>query len=470
MQRRPREFADKARDAALSRLADQAEVFPILSFDGPLVAGLTDLDAAFAHAIYDATLRRWFTLEYIIRQCLRENFDGVEPPLKSSLLAGAAQLLLLDRVPPHAAVSETVNWAKWVRNDGAGGLVNAVLRRVVERILPNGVRQFGPAWAGGRDSIPLEDGRSLLLGDILLPEDDVERIAVATSHPRWLPHSWIGQYQVDRARDLALHTLYNPPTILNLGPSLAPQPPNCEPHQAAGHAIFSGTRSDLTELLASRSDVWVQDPSSSAAIESIADLRPRLILDVCAGQGTKTRQLARTFPSARIIATDTDERRLGRLRTAVALNPRISIVDLHTLGRMQSGTADLVLLDVPCTNTGVLARRVEARYRCDAVQLERMVATQRQILADSLRLLKPDGAILYATCSLDPQENQHIVEWAEASGYLTAQRMRSTLPACVPGQPASTYTDGSFSVLLQYTQNPPTPRRRLSPSASRPSR
>jgi 16S rRNA (cytosine967-C5)-methyltransferase len=114
------------------------------------------------------------------------------------------------------------------------------------------------------------------------------------------------------------------------------------------------------------------------------------------------------------------------------------------------GKADLILLDVPCTNTGVLARRIEAKYRCDDDQLNRLVGIQKQIIADSIALLRsrPRGRILYSTCSLEPEENQAQVDWAARWHTFKVLAFESHAPAGIPGGHASAYSDGSFWALL----------------------
>src|SRR5262249_2746188 len=149
-----------------------------------------------------------------------------------------------------------------------------------------------------------------------------------------------------------------------------PVPESLAPHDQHGSHLFTGSRAELVALLDSRCDLWVQDPASSRAIASVAHLRPSLVIDFCAGQGTKTRQLAATFPEVQIIATDTDAARYETLRTTFRHAARVRVVRPETLLSEFAGRADLILLDVPCSNTGVLARRVEARYRCGRDQRE----------------------------------------------------------------------------------------------------
>ena len=194
----------------------------------------------------------------------------------------------------------------------------------------------------------------------------------------------------------------------------------------------------------------MQDPASSLAIASVSGLKPRMIVDACAGQGTKTRQLAAVFPEASIIASDTDPGRFATLRATFEGHPRIEVIPARMLLQRAHGAADLLLLDVPCSNTGVLARRPEARYRCSDEQLKRLTGIQRQIFADTLSLLRPAprGQVLYSTCSLDPEENRAIVEWACGWHSFRVVSQTSTLPEGLPGGDAAAYHDGSYSALL----------------------
>jgi 16S rRNA (cytosine967-C5)-methyltransferase len=110
--------------------------------------------------------------------------------------------------------------------------------------------------------------------------------------------------------------------------------------------------------------------------------------------------------------------------------------------------AGLVLLDVPCSNTGVLARRVEAKHRCGPEQIARLVTLQRQIIDSAVPLLAPGGRLLYSTCSIEPEENSAQVAWAVGNLPLAVERESITHPAGAPGGPAAEYHDGAFAALL----------------------
>ncbi len=104
---------------------------------------------------------------------------------------------------------------------------------------------------------------------------------------------------------------------------------------------------------------------------------------------------------------------------------------------------------MPCTNTGVLARRPEAKYRWSPAQVRELAQMQRSIIADSIRLLKPGGAILYSTCSIEDEENRAITEWACRDGAFRPERERTQEPLSTPGGAPTAHRDGSYSVLLR---------------------
>lgn len=433
----------EARDAALRVLARHAERMPDLVPSEPDTRDLSPRDAALAHAIVDASLRRWFTLSYIIDAAAGRDVRETEPKMQAALIAGAAQLLLFDRVPDHAAIDETVEWAKRRIRPGAAGMVNAVLRRVA------GVRgeQTG-AWDGRPDAVPLSEGGALTLLGVTLPEDPLYRLVIACSLPGALLRSWSG-LGIDHGAQ-ALHTLVHPPTVCFTGddPGITGDP-RFVPHETEDHAVFVGERSELGRALREHPKIWVQDSAASEVVRGIEPEDERIVVDLCAGRGTKTRQLLRAFPEARVIAAEVDEARLNALESAFAGEPRVEIAHAERLGERGEGWADLVLTDVPCSNSGVLARRTEARYRVRTGALDRMVATQRGILGAARTMVREGGRVVYSTCSLEAEENARQARWAGAELGLTLERERAVTPAGEPGGPDRRYRDGSYAAELR---------------------
>lgn len=423
-------------------LADQAARFPEIETVELDTTPLDGREASFAHALYDAAVRRWLTLEFLLDAHLSTPFRRLEPALRGVLLCGAAQIALLDRIPVHAAIDESVEWAKRHVRPGAAGLVNAVLRRLAGSI---GEPHEADAES---DGVPLPDGRERGLTGITLPDDPLSRLAVRYSMPAALLRRWRDTLAPAEIASLCRHGLSRPPTVLSTRFATGPLPgEHLAPHAAAHHGVWTGPHAALAALLHTRGDFWVQDPASSGAVESVLDLTPGLVIDLCAGRGTKTRQLAAAFPGARIVATDTDTARFASLAQTFEGHPQVwTVPPGGAAGEAERG-ADLVLLDVPCSNTGVLGRRVEARYRATSEALARITRLQRELIDSAAPMLTPEGAILYATCSVDRAENEAIAAWAAERHGFRPERERRTRPAA-PSGPASSI-DGAYSVLLR---------------------
>lgn len=440
------ERGETAREAACLRLARQAARFPDLDLRPLETEGLDERDAALAHAIFDHAQRRWITLEYLLDTRSEKPMRSLEPALRAVLLAGAAQVLLLDRIPDHAAINESVELAKRLVRPGAAGLANAVLRGLVR--LRGGIRE---RWTDKRDEIPLADGRALGLSEAVLPEPLNQLWAAATGHPAWLVERWCTRLGEPRARDLALHGVVVPPVVLNMNHASGEPILQSVPHSREGFRIYTGGRGGLGALLGTRRDLWVQDPASARVVVEAAPRlgSPGLVIDLCAGRGTKTRQLFFAFPGAAIVATDVDDTRRSVLADVFKGEKRVQVLPHASVLTKFAGKAGLVLLDVPCSNTGVLARRFEAKYRVSERSLAQLVELQRRIITDGAGLLGPGGAMLYATCSVEEDENEAQASWAAGSRGLTPAWSSSEWPAGLPGEDPADYHDGSFSALLR---------------------
>ncbi|MFG0305636.1 MAG: transcription antitermination factor NusB [Phycisphaerales bacterium JB040] len=442
-----------ARGAALAALAEQSARFPDLMPMRLETGGLSGRDAALAHAIYDGAVRRWLTLSRVVEVAGGRPISTLEPVVRAALLGGSAQLLLLDRVPDHATLDETVEWVKRAGRAKASGLVNAVLRKVI------GLRgEVGGEWDDEREAIPLPDGTALWLTRDVLPEDRLKRLSVASSVPGGTIRRWAEAWGMERAEELSLHTLVSPATVVHTAFAREPVEGEADlaPHRSERHRVFVGEPGTLGALLERRRDLWVQDEASSEPVRAMAeslDPAPGRIIDLCAGQGTKTRQLAEAFPGAEVLATDVDAGRLETLRRAFHGHGRVRVATHAEVMERGPGWADAVLLDVPCSNTGVLARRLEARYRSvsgagGTGQLERMVGIQREILGGAVGLVRAGGALVYATCSLEREENEAQAAWAVSELGMRVVIESRAWPRGVPGDGPEEYRDGSYVAVL----------------------
>lgn len=442
--------SDAARAAVIRRTARRVKQFPDFEIGSLELtdSSLDPRDHALAGAIDHAIARRWLTLEALLAPRCRRGWDRVEPRLQAVLMTGATQLLFLDRVPEHAAIHSSVELARTLIRPGAAGITNAILRGIArERV--EMVDRFDPAR---RDLIPLADGRAWRMSADVFDVDPVRRLSAQVSIGEDLLGRWYAAFGREEAERLALHTLVDAPITVAgvpVAPPRADEPePILVPHEVLGFQVLDAPRETLDTLLREHPGARVQDPVSALPVAATADLKPRRILDACAGRGTKTRQLRAWHPEAEIVAAEIDADRLSALRAMARGDARTTVVGYSELARMTE-PFDLIVLDVPCSNTGVLARRVEAKYRASDEAVGRLVDMQRQIIADTVRLLAPAGHLLYATCSLEPAENEQQVEWMTRWHPLDVVEQARHVPAGLPGDPPTRFTDGGGFALLR---------------------
>jgi len=439
---RTQDTSESARYWAAQRLARVAEQFPDVDPPDTDLSGLSPADAALALAIYRTTIQRWFTLQHILEKYLSKQCRRLEPAMQAVLMSGAAQLVFFDRLPAYAVVDESVSLAKQLVRGNAAGMVNAVLRQV-DRL----VKDAKPVakWSPAADLLPMPGGGAVRLKEPVLPPPTPldKHLAVATSMPLRLVREWVQRWGEEQTTQLCLQVIENPPTTIAVEQpfNFKPHREVCRPHTHDGFVVSDGPAEALRGFLDLHSVRRVQDVASSLAVASTAEYKPKSILDYCAGMGTKTRQLALLHPDAVIAATDTHPGRREALRASTAGFDNIRVIEPDQAGTEQY---DLVLLDVPCSNTGVLARRPEARYRFSQQSLGELVQLQRQILETASAWVKPGGLLLYSTCSIEPPENRKQVERRlRQGGELLHEHQQ------MPTGTGDTYTDASYHALMR---------------------
>ena len=366
---------------------------------------------AFALELLGATLRHKASLEWAVGRCLRRMPGG---ELRAALLVGAAQLLVLN-VPDHAAIAETVQAAKPI-GKGAAGFVNAVLRRLQ--------RERGA------------------LAEALARQP--AHIRLNLPKPLW--ERWRRDLGPDRAAAVAEALATPPRTALRPLPPFGP-PPGCEAHpdDPGFFLVPNGVRVEAVEGFAEGRFV-VQDPATRHALD-LLDVRPGLrVLDACAAPGGKTAQIAaRLAPwpeGTCLTANEPDPARAKTLRDTLGRCGFLGRVAVSERPAQElAGRYDRILLDVPCSNTGVFGRRPDARWAWTPRRLARVVALQREILSACARLLAPGGRLVYSTCSIEPEENLGQMErFLGENPDLQLLDARLTLP--------SPTHDGSFAAAL----------------------
>lgn len=371
---------------------------------------LSGADRGLLQAILFGVLRHRRLLDHWLGQ-LR---DGkLDPETRDVLRVGVCQLLILG-LPDHAAVNETVEAGK----ASVRGLVNAVLRRAIA-------------------------SRKQLLEDVAdLPP------ALAHSHPDWLFNRWKAAFGKTDA--IALMAWNNQPalTFCRVNPlaPAAPQPPGTPVDQAPGFYQLDGPPPGAL-LAAGR--IYIQDPATRQAVGLLDPQPGERVLDACAAPGGKAFLIAAALGSAdNLLCTDSNEKRLPRLRENLQrLHAGQAAIEVHDWTQPAPAAwhaaFDAILLDVPCSNTGVIRRRVDVRWRLQAPDIAGIARTQRQILDHALPCLKPGGRLVYSTCSLERDENLGLIEsWLADHPQLELAGTREALPF-------RDATDGAFAARIQ---------------------
>jgi 16S rRNA (cytosine967-C5)-methyltransferase len=415
-------------------------------------SNLSAADRRLATQLAYGVLRRQGTLDALLRHAVTRLPRDVEPWLWEILRLGVFQLALLSHIPPHAALNETVELASQLGRPRAKGFINGVLR-ALSRLL-TGDRGTQPA----ADMLPVKAGEYRRLAAGVLPEpasSPVEYAAAGLSLPDWLAERWHRRFGWDELLRLGFWFAAPPLLWLRVNPLRTDRAAFLKGLAEAGIAAEAGEHPQAVQLNDSVSirDLpgyeagWfsVQDASAMKVASALAPTAGSRILDTCAAPGGKTTHLAELIGNeGQIVACDVDE---ARLRTVANLAQRLGISIIETR-LLPNGSLDVLteefdaaLVDVPCSNTGVLGRRPEARWRLSPRDFERLVPLQTRLLIEATERVRPGGTIVYSTCSIEPDENQGVVR-------NVAKALRLELEAeeeQVPGRPA----DGGYWARLK---------------------
>jgi 16S rRNA (cytosine967-C5)-methyltransferase len=413
-------------------------------------------DRRLATQLAYGVLRRRGTLHALLRPFVRRQPNQVEPWLWDALGLGVYQLALLTHVPPHAALNETVELATLYNRPGAKGFLNGVLRKLVSLVTDE--RTAAPA----ADALPLEQGQYRRLAQPVLPDPathPVEYLSAGFALPAWLARRWHERYGPEECRRLGFWFAGPAPLTLRCNPLRSTREELLQRLETAKVAAEAGIHPQAVRLreampirdLPGYDSGWfcVQDESAMRATSALAPEPGESVLDLCAAPGGKASHLAELMGDrGRVVACDADARRLAVVQE---LARRLGLASVQTclLSEEQpppAGPFDKVLVDVPCSNTGVLGRRPEARWRLRPEDLRQLVPLQARLLRLGIERVRPGGAVVYSTCSIEPEENRGVVEAVRKE--VPAVRLEADEEA-VPGRPA----DGSYWARLRRDGN-----------------
>jgi 16S rRNA (cytosine967-C5)-methyltransferase len=408
---------------------------------------------------------RWrLTLRELLAPFVHGSWQRLQPALADSLLLAAYQVWMLDRIPDHAAVSESVALAAAWCGRRAAGLANAALRNMLRQLSVDRV----PAEELPADDRSLwrDEPTHLRFNRPVFPDPQArpfEHLSVTTSHPLNLVRHWVDNFGLERACSICQANQCRPPIIVRANPlrctaeqlqrQLADEGVEVQAHQQPGMLVLTGSVS-LGRLDAFAAGLFQpQDPTSAQPVLAGRPKAGETVLDLCAAPGGKATQAAELMADVGlVIACDVSERKLGKLQANAERLGIRSIRCIPVRGLRQVGAeaprANLVIVDVPCSNTGVLARRPEARYRFTPARLRRLVNQAEDLLRTGERLAKPAGRLVYSTCSIEPEENGRLVEHfcGRHAGWRLAES-RLTLPDA-GGEPTQWHDGGYWALLV----------------------
>src|SRR5712692_3966601 len=407
--------------------------------------GMREDDRALCHELVLGVLRRQLWLDGALEHFAKRGIDKIDLPVKLALRLGLYQLRFLSRVPPSAAVNESVNLVRAAGLRSAASFANAVLRRATRE------PDFDPA-------------ASVIDAD--------EKLAIESSHPKWLVRRWANAFGFEEAKALAHANNQAAPLAFRLtaralededadekiirdleadgvrvSPSrIVPESWRVDRHRTAraSHSVRTRSGSDgiinstfafntiagefvgtdasepqgkmsmLLQELSREGMIYFQDEGSQL-VGHLLDAQPEdRVLDVCAAPGSKATHIAALAPRAWIVAGDLHEHRLRTVRemaiTQGAKRIQLIVNDATRALPFADKSFDRVLVDAPCSGTGTLCRNPEIRWRLSPSDIDELSQRQSQILANACVVVRDGGRLVYSTCSVEPEENEQVVE------------------------------------------------------------
>lgn len=371
---------------------------------------LNPKDRALSHELVLGVLRHQLWLDRAIEHFAGRRVEKLDLPVLIALRIGLYQLRFLSRIPPSAAVNESVNLVRAAKLKSAASFANGVLRQATRE------PEYNPAAN---------------------VQDPTERLTIETSHPRWLIERWISQFGFNETSALAKANNSPSPVAFRLtaracsrdrkelldqlrsaGAELRPSSiaqnswrvvRSTSNEEASEHA---GTPAILREF-SEDGLIYFQDEASQLVAKLVGAQTRERILDVCAAPGSKSTLIASLAPETTILAGDLYEHRVGTIKQFANLQQTRNIQPIVYDATRELPFAkrlfDRVLVDAPCSGTGTLRHNPEIRWRLKASDITELSAKQKRILTNAAEMVRQNGVLIYSTCSLETEENEAVV-------------------------------------------------------------
>jgi 16S rRNA (cytosine967-C5)-methyltransferase len=352
-------------------------------------------DRALCHELVMGVLRFQLWLDRAIEYFAARSVERLDLAVKLALRLGLYQLRFLTRIPHSAAVNESVNLVRRARLRSAESFVNAVLRRATREL------EYDPVAA---------------------VEDQLERLAIASSHPRWLIERWVNAFGYQEAEALARANNLAAPVVFRVVRAeetedvlqrLRDAGATLKTSAIASNAWRIQGGGELAQELSHAGRIYFQDEASQLMAQIVGAEPGDQVLDVCAAPGSKASQIAAQGHVA-VIAGDIHLHRLKIVRQTVGLqalsNVKTVMMDARSGLPFPEGTFERVLVDAPCSGTGTLRHNPEIRWRISAEDIVELSNRQHEILTNAAVVVKQGGRLVYSTCSVEPEENEAVVQ------------------------------------------------------------
>jgi 16S rRNA (cytosine967-C5)-methyltransferase len=356
--------------------------------EGPDVGLLTEITYG--------TLQRKYTLDFYLKPFLKKK---VEPWVQNLLRLSLYQMVYLDKIPDRAVIYESVEIAKRRSHRGISGMVNGILRSIQRNGLPS-------------------------LADI---KDDVERLSIETSHPRWLVERWIEQFGLERTKEMCEINLLAPVQTARVNVTKTNREDVIQQLEKEGYIVqespvlSEAIRSLKGNLVHSecfkKGFITIQDESSMIVADVLQIELNQSILDCCAAPGGKTTHIAEKLNgSGNVVALDLHEHKAKLIKeNADRLglhNIETIVMDSRKMGEhYQKGSFDRVLVDAPCSGLGVIRRKPDIKYVKTIHDIQALQNIQHAIIDEAAGLVKIGGLLVYSTCTVDKDENEGTVKY-----------------------------------------------------------
>lgn len=383
---------------ALQRINNEGAYTNIVIQD--MLGWASDIDRSFVTNIIYGTIKNQIYIDYIISKTSNSDFDRIDASVLNILRMSVYQIFYMDKVPESAVCNEAVKLTKQYSNEGSARFVNAVLRNII------------------RSKAEYED---------LNIKNDVKRISVKYSYPKWMVRMWAEQYGIEFTEEYCKASNEPAQFVIRVNTLKISVDELKDKLEKNGILVDNGLYIQEALIVKSPVDVnrleeykngyfVIQDESSMIAVKSLDVKQDDTILDICAAPGGKTTYTAQLMNNCgKIIARDIYEKKVDDMKQrAEALgikNIEFEVFDAEQLDEASIDRYDKVIADIPCSGLGVIRRKPDIKLKKTEIDTEAIINIQRNILINAAKYVKIGGVLLYSTCTLNENENDLNLQW-----------------------------------------------------------